>query len=118
MTLKNCTVTGNTAQAKGGGVYVKGYNAKLLMERSAIITPAADKNDVYLENGKMITVNNTLSPQGGTAARITPAAYNTATQVLTGSKVGTEHTKFTVTPELATPPKTWLVGSDGKLQMP
>ena len=118
LTLKNCTVTGNTAQAKGGGVYVKGYNAKLLMEGSAIITPAADKNDVYLDNNNMITVNNTLSLQGGTAARITPAAYNTATQVLTGSKVGTEHTKFTVTPELATPPKTWLVGSDGMLKTP
>ena len=71
LTLKNCTVTGNTAQAKGGGVYVTGNNVQFIMEGSTIITPAADKNDVYLENDKMITVNNTLSPQGGTAARIT-----------------------------------------------
>ena len=117
LTLKNCTVTGNTAQAKGGGVYVTGNNAKLIMEGSTTITPAADKNDVYLENDKMITVDDTLSPQGGTAARITPAAYNTTTKVLDGSKVGTEHSKFTVTPEPSSPPKTWLVGSDGKLQM-
>ena len=115
LTLKNCTVTGNTAQEKGGGVYVKGNNAKLIMEGSATITPAADKNDVYLENDKMITVDDTLSPQGGTAARITPAAYNTTTQVLTGSKVGTEHSKFTVTPQ-STSPTIWSVGSDGKLK--
>ena len=117
LTLKNCTVTGNTAQEKGGGVYVKGNNAKLIMEGSTTITPAADKNDVYLENGKMITVDDTLSPQGGTAARITPAAYNTTTKVLDGSKVSTEHGKFTVTPQ-STPPTTWSVGTDGKLKTP
>ena len=118
LTLKNCTVTGNTAQAKGGGVYVTGNNAKLIMEGSTTITPALDKNDVYLDNNNMITVNNTLSPPGGTAARITPANYSTTTQALTGGAASTEHSKFTVTPEPSTPPKTWSVGSDGKLKRP
>ena len=117
LTLKNCTVTGNTALEKGGSVYVTGYNAKLIMEGSTTITPAADKNDVYLDNNNMITVDNTLSPQGGTAARITPAAYSTTTKVLDGSKVSTEHGKFTVTPQ-STPPTTWSVGTDGKLKTP
>ena len=116
LTLKNCTVTGNTAQAKGGGVYVKGYNAKLLMEGRTTITPAADKNDVYLDNNNMITVNNAFSPPSGTAARITPAAYSTTTKVLDGNAVGSVYNKFEVTPEPSTPPKTWSVGSDGKLK--
>ena len=113
LTLKNCTVTGNTALEKGGSVYVTGYNAKLIMEGSTTITPAADKNDVYLENDKMITVNDMLFPQGGTAARITPAAYSTTTKVLDGSKVGTEHTKFTVTSNGS---EQWKIDSDGKLK--
>ena len=82
------------------------------MEGSTTITPAADKNDVYLENGKMITVDDTLSPQGGTAARITPAAYAPTTKVLDGSKVGTEHIKFTVTPNGS---EHWIVGNSGTL---
>ena len=118
LTIKNCTVTGNTAQVKGGGVYVTGNNAKLIMEGSTTITPAADKNDVYLDNNNMITVNDMLSPQGGTAARITPAAYNATTKVLAGNAASTEYSKFAVTPEPSTPPKTWSVGSDGKLKTP
>ena len=118
LTLKNCTVTGNTAQAKGGGVYVKGYNAKLLMEGSAIITPAADKNDVYLDNNNMITVDDALTKTTPVARITVPDdKYLPSTKVLDGSKVGTEHSKFTVTPQ-STPPTTWSVGTDGKLKTP
>ncbi|MGP1459743.1 MAG: hypothetical protein ACTTKL_10630 [Treponema sp.] len=91
------------------------------MKGSVTVTPSTGsdtnvqgKNDVYLENGKMITINDTLSPTGGTAARITPSTYATTTQVLAGSNVGTEHEKFTVTPQGS---QNWKVGSDGKLQM-
>lgn len=107
-----CIVTGNTATGKGGGVYVK--NTILAMKGSATVTPAPDRNDVYLTNGTWITVDDPLTPQGGIAARITVHNdnYQTGTKVLAGDKVGTEYTKFVVTPNGN---KRWTVKSDGTL---
>ena len=122
-TMTDCTLTGNVAKnTGGGGVYVA--DGTFTMKGSSRITPTSGaeeneqgKNEVFLTNGKMITIPAALT---GTVpvARITPAAYNTTTQVLTGSAVGTEHRKFRVTPEPATPPKIWSVGTDGKLKRP
>ena len=90
--------------AVGGGVYVG--NGTFTMSDRATVTPStganADKpreNDVYLNSTTKIKVDSTLTPQGGIAARITPDSYMAAIQVLTGSAVGTEHAKFTVTPQ-------------------
>jgi len=73
-------------------------------------------NDVYLKNGRKITVDGQLNPPlGGVAACITPESYNTTTQVLDGSITdGTpqNYTKFTVTPKGTT---SWYVGSNGRL---
>ena len=64
----------------------------------------------------MITVNGALT---GTApvARITvpDSDYQTGTQVLTGTAVSSNHTKFTVTPQTS-PSQGWEVDSEGKLQ--
>ncbi|WP_052185539.1 right-handed parallel beta-helix repeat-containing protein [Treponema sp. OMZ 838] len=123
VTLQNngstgCTITGNTAQ-RGGGVYVEGGTFK--MSGSAVVTPATGseandkgKNDVYLVTGQAITVDDPLTPQGGIAARITVPNdnYQTGTKVLAGDKVGTEYTKFVVTPNGN---KRWTVKSDGTL---
>lgn len=74
-------------------MYVSG--AKFTMKDSAKVDT---NNDVYLKNGRKITVDGQLNPPlGGVAACITPESYNTTTQVLDGSAVGTEHDKFTVT---------------------
>ena len=123
LTMTDCTLTGNEAvnNKTGGGVYLK--DGTFTMKGSSCVTPSTGteaneqgKNDVYLNSGKMITVDGELTPAGGIAARITvgPIHYQATTQVLTGSKVNTEYTKFSVTPQTA-PAKQWWVGIDGKL---
>ena len=102
--LGTANVIGNTTDHEGGGIFVD-TGSVLNMKGSAIVTPstggdanAPRKNDVYLMDGCKIKLSETLSG-AVPVARITPATYNTTTQVLTGSAVGTEHDKFTVTPE-------------------
>ena len=121
-TMSGGKIDGNTGKGGGGGAYVVG--GSFTMKGSSLISLSTGaeeneqgKNDVYLKDGAKITVPAALT---GTvpAARITPAAYAPTTKVLDGSKVGTEHRKFRVTPEPATPPKIWSVGSDGKLKTP
>ena len=119
-TIQNC-MSGTALAADGGGVYV-GAGAVFTMGGSATVTPSTDsdkgkqgKNDVYLDTGSKITLDESLSPQGGAAAaRITvPAAnYAPTTQTLTGTGVSTNYTKFTVTPKGT---DTWKVSSVGKL---
>ena len=122
-TMTDCTLTDNVANNNGGGgVYVA--EGTFTMKGSSRITPssgpdenAMGKNEVFLKNGKMITVPAALT---GTlpVARITPDTYNTTTQVLTGGAVGTEHGKFTVTPKDLGSGNTqqWEINSTGFLQ--
>ena len=60
-------------------------NGTFTMKGTSCVTPSTDNtkgnNDVYLANGKKITVDGVLSPAGGIAARITPSSYMAATQV-------------------------------------
>ena len=116
--LGTANVIGNTAKIAGGGIYVD-TGSVLNMQGSAIVTPSTGidenaplKNDVYLMDGCKIKLSETLSG-AVPVARITPATYNTTTQVLTGSAVGTEHDKFTVTPEGTD--KEWEIDSAGAL---
>ena len=123
ISLNGGTIENNQA-AKGGAVYANNQ-CNFSIKNSARITPSSGsdedkpgKNDVYLDNGKMITVDGELNPAGGIAARITVAdsQYNTSTQVLTaglGVNLANEHTKFTVTPKGS---EEWEIGSDGKLK--
>jgi len=115
VTMKDCAIRGNKADTKGGGVWLK-YGA-FTMQGSTTVTlhTGAGQNDVYLSNDKMITVDSTLNPTGGTAARITPETYSPGRQVLDGSAIGSNYNKFTVTPNGG---QTWSVGSDGKLKTP
>ena len=120
-TMTDCTLTGNVANNNGSGaVYVA--EGTFTMKGSSLITPssgadenAMGKNEVFLKNGKMITVPAELT---GTlpVARITPATYASTTQVLTGGAVSSEHAKFTVTTESGTPPQEWIIKNDGYLQ--
>ena len=118
VTMTSGTLTGNTAKS-GGGVYLK--DGTFTMQGSSCVTPSTDNakgnNDVYLADGKMITISGTLTPPNGKAARITVAdeKYLPATQVLTGSKVNTEYTKFTVTPKSGTRLEYWGINNTGNL---
>ena len=107
-------VIGNTADSKGGGVYVKDVCTTFTMSGGAKVDTATADNDVYLESGAKITVNGALS--NAQAACITPQTYAAVTQVLNGTAtlLNSEHTKFTVT---QTNGNVWRVGSDGKLKL-
>ena len=115
-------ITGCSANEKGGGVYVKDGTFK--MQDSAIVTPKADtpgkhENDVYLESGKTITVDGTLS--NNPVARITPREYTADHLYLTGSSVSSQHLKFTVPPQKVTENSEnwnvfWYIATDGTLK--
>ena len=117
VTLKGSVkVIGNKApgSAEGAGVYVNCYSTLQMQDSAQVDT----NNDVFLQeyssNAAKIIVDGTLTPPGGTAARITPTNYAATRRVLDGSAVGSEHLKFSVT-RGGTPPKNWYVGNDGKL---
>jgi len=119
--ITGCTATATTAAA-GGAVYVED-GAVFKMSGGAVITPSTQTNtatksfnDVYLNgsasNNAKVTVDGSLS--NNPAARITVpnGKYQTTTKVLDGSAVGSEHTKFQVTPKGS---EQWTVGSSGYL---
>lgn len=110
--IDSCKIDGNGGISNGGAVYV--HDGTFTMKGSTQVTVADDKNDIYLEDGKTISLDDALS---GTApiARITPESY-TGQQVLTGdTQSGTpkNYTKFKVTPEGTD--KEWEIDSAGKL---
>jgi hypothetical protein len=108
-TMSGGTISGNTAKANGGGVYVE--DDSLAMQDGAVITT---DNDVYLTNGKKITImpNLTGAPP---VARITPQQYEPDTEILGGENKSLEdhHGKFAVTPKNGTE---WTIDKSGYLQ--
>lgn len=123
LVIKNTVLTSNTATNEGGGIYLE---AGILEIADAVtITPSKNadatvkgKNDIYLKDGKKITVKDTLNPEGGIAGRITPESYTEGTSVLDGRAVNTEYSKFTVTPDTSQiPPKSWYIANDGNLTL-
>jgi len=102
----------------GGAVYFE--NGTFNMSGSAKITPSTDgdghthgKNDVFLDNLRVINVNGTLTAGQNQAARITvpDANYLNTTTVLTGSTTENAN-KFKVTKQGS---QNWYVGNNGKL---
>ena len=99
VTMKDCTLTGNTAETKGGGVWLKYGTFK--MQGSTTVTPdnGTGKNDVYLwdvnaQKDNKITVTGALSHTP--AARITPYSYTDGRVLATGA---VEKANFKVTPK-------------------
>lgn len=112
------TISRNTigTPGKGAGIQVWDGTDAVTVKMSGTARIDAD-NDVYLKDGRKITVGGQLNPRGGVAACITPENYNTTTQVLDGDiTAGTSpnqhYTKFTVTPKGS---DVWKVNSEGKL---
>lgn len=90
-----CTIKGNIAYTNGGGVYAN--NADVIMSGR---TRIAVDNDVYLDDDSLIKVFNTLTAPHPVARITVPKDnYKTGTQVLDGNAVGSQHTKFAVTPK-------------------
>lgn len=85
----------------GGAIYVK-KGGKIKFGGSAVIEVKDDGNDIWLADGKTITVTGTLTPGNNVkyTARITPETYNVGTPLITadvGVTLKDEVGKFKVT---------------------
>jgi hypothetical protein len=112
-------IGGNTADGKGGGVCVGDGNTSFYTGAGALVNP---DNDVYLEAGKTITIQSTLTG-APPVARITPDSYSKERQVLEGgyyrpdsALIAANYDKFTVTPEGGV--INWAINDTGYLQQP
>ncbi|MDR2480870.1 MAG: hypothetical protein LBD07_01065 [Spirochaetaceae bacterium] len=110
LTLTNGSIHNNNAGSDGGGVYMGG--GSLTMSGSARV---AGNNDVYLANGKTITIDRTLTA-AVPVATITPAEYNTGISVLSGvtNQITGNYLRLAVTPSDGT---AWYIDSSGCLTM-
>jgi len=109
LTLTNTTVTDNEAKT-GGGIYIAEHSKAFNMSGSTVITVDPSKNDVFLREGKFITISGSLNAIGN-VARITLENYTVGAKVLQASPA--ECAKFTVTPNSA---EIWSIKSDGTLK--
>ena len=97
----------DNAASEGGAVFVGGtFN----IGGSAIV---ASNNDVYLAEGKTITIAGKLTAEAPVAT-ITPSSYSTSTQVLDGAttNIEAEYGKFAVSES------GWKIDSSGHLSNP
>ena len=114
VTVNNARIEGNSANS-GGGVYLE--QGTFTIAGSTHITPStettAGQNDVFLEEGKFITIEGTLT-ETGIVARITPEKYTVGAKLLEAPS--TECAKFTVTPKGG---NAWSINNnDGTLKKP
>ena len=112
LTLTNTTVTDNTAKLSGGALHLESNDSTFKMSGSTVITVDPSKNDVFLEEGKFITIEGTLT-ETGTVARITLEKYTVGAKVLEASS--NDYTKFTITPKDG---NAWSIDQNGKLKSP
>lgn len=113
--MNSGSIESNTADEKGGAVY-EGDASQLTMGGKASILPGNDqKNDVYLEKGKKITVSSPLESENiATLITLPDDEYKTETQVLAGDAVSSEYYKFYV-PNINGAEDHLFVLDDGKL---
>ena len=117
--MKGGSFISGCVAGKGGGVY---NNGTLSMENFTEVTPSAGtaqytagENDVYLKEGKMITVKDRWT-SSSLVARITLENYSKGVQVLTGDTVSYNYNNFTVTPDSETG-MPWYIDNSGTLQL-
>lgn len=115
ITMNSGSIESNVADSIGGAVY-EADASQLKMSGSAVIVPGSDqKNDVYLEHEKTITVSGSLENENLVALITIPEGdYTAGTQVLAGDAVSSECYKFRVR-KPDSKPEMLLIGSDGKL---
>ena len=121
LTLEDIRLEGGNA-GTGGAAYVEAGGILGLTGRT-LVTPStgsevntAGKNDVYLANSAKIRVDSGLTSPDPIVARITPADYNEGITVLTGTTIGSDHTKFTVTQPAGSTDGIWTIKNDGMLK--
>lgn len=104
----------------GGAIYVKN-GGKIKLGGSAVIAVDDDGNDIWLADGKTITVTGTLTPGNNVkyTARITPENYKFGRTLITAEGVVTlkdEVGKFCVTGNAVS--DEWFITTEGKLSKP
>lgn len=104
----------------GGAIYLK-TGGQIKLGGSAVIEVKDDENDIWLADGKTITVTGTLTPGNNVnyTARITPQTYNAGTPLITagsGVTLDDEVGKFCVTGNAES--AEWFITSEGKLSKP
>lgn len=104
----------------GGAIYVKN-GGKIKLGGSAVIAVDDDGNDIWLADGKTITVTGTLTPGNNVkyTARITPENYNVGTSLITadsGVTLKDEVGKFCVTGNAVS--DEWFITTEGNLSKP
>lgn len=116
LTLSGGKISNNSASGMGSGIFVykdgtSGQSGNLSMGGTVLVE---DNNDVYLVNGSLITLSSAFDSAVTQAARITPGAYTSGTQVLSGPAdlILSEREKFSVTPNGA---EGWIINSGGYL---
>lgn len=116
---KTTDENGNSSNL-GGAIYVKN-GGQIKLGGSAVIAVENDGNDIWLADGKTITVTGTLTPGNNVkyTARITPENYKFGRTLITAEGVVTlkdEVGKFCVTGNAVS--DEWFITSEGKLSMP
>lgn len=104
----------------GGAIYVKN-GGQIKLGGSAVIEVKDDGNDIWLADGKTITVTGTLTPGNNVnyTARITPENYKVGTSLITaegGVTLKDEVGKFCVTGNAVS--DEWFITTEGNLSKP
>lgn len=104
----------------GGAIYVKN-GGQIKLGGSAVIEVKDDGNDIWLADGKTITVTGTLTPGNNVnyTARITPQTYTVGKELITADSGVTLKDvvgKFCVTGNDDS--DEWFITTEGKLSMP
>lgn len=104
----------------GGAIYVKN-GGQIKFGGSAVIEVKDDENDIWLADGKTITVTGTLTPGNNVnyTARITPENYKVGTFLITaegGVTLKDEVGKFCVTGNAVS--DEWFITTEGNLSKP
>lgn len=108
--IQNSSTTSATVTLKGD-VRIPWYNSEIASWNG--------KNDIYLNNG-LITVSGnegeTLTGDG--VITLTPASFTMGQQLLTGSGIDANRTKFTIGKDYEHPNYAWSISPAGKLCQP
>ncbi len=112
----------STGSNLGGAIYLK-TGGQIKLGGSAVIAVSEESdecNDIWLADGKTITVTDTLTPGNNAVARITPQNYNIGTTLITadsGVTLKDEVGKFCVTKKSGSDDE-WFIANAGTLSKP
>ena len=122
-TMNGGTISGNTADTAGNGIYFRGTpdegtTGTITFSKDALITP---DNNVYLPSYITIKIANALTgdSENPIKATITPQNYETGTQILEATNnvsLENEYDFFAITPQIVEGVTTnWFIDAEGKL---